>query len=53
MHKSDKNGWGLATLKSKLERETAQADRGEFVDPDEALKKFDALKRERAARKNK
>ena len=40
-------------LKKKLERASAQADRGQFVDPDEVLKKIDARKRERAAEKMK
>ena len=41
----------FVALKTRLERGSAQADRGEFVDPDQALKKIDALKRRRAARK--
>jgi len=40
-----------AALKAKLERGSAQADRGEFVDPDAVLKKIDARKRRRAAEK--
>jgi predicted transcriptional regulator len=40
-----------AALKIKLERGSAQADRGEFVDPDEVLKKIDERKRRRAAEK--
>lgn len=38
-------------LKSKLKRGSDQADRGEFVDPDETLKKIAARKRRRAAEK--
>ena len=38
-------------LKAKLERGAAQAERGEVVDPDELLKKIDALKRRRAGNK--
>jgi antitoxin ParD1/3/4 len=41
----------FAALKTKLERAAAQADRGEFIDPDKALKKIDALKRRRKAEK--
>jgi antitoxin ParD1/3/4 len=41
----------FVALKAKLERASAQADRREFVDPDETLKKINALKRRRAARK--
>jgi antitoxin ParD1/3/4 len=37
-------------LKAKLERGSAQADRGEFVDPEETLKKIEALKRRRAGK---
>jgi antitoxin ParD1/3/4 len=37
-------------LKAKLARASAQADRGEFVDPDEVLKKIDAMKRKRAVK---
>jgi len=39
------------TLKAKLDRGASQADRGEIVDPDEVLKKIDALKRRRASEK--
>ena len=39
------------SLKAKLDRGAAQADRGEFVEPDEVLKKIDALKQKRAAGK--
>lgn len=39
-------------LKAKLERAAAQADRGEFVDPDETLRKIQGLKQQRAARKS-
>jgi antitoxin ParD1/3/4 len=38
-------------LKTRLKRASAEADWGEFVDPDETLKKIDALKRKRAAEK--
>ena len=42
----------FGALKIKLERAAAQADRGEFVDPDDLLKEIEALKRRRrAARK--
>jgi antitoxin ParD1/3/4 len=41
----------LASLKAKLERGAAQADRGEFIEPDAVLKKIDARKRDRAAEK--
>jgi antitoxin ParD1/3/4 len=41
----------FAALKAKLQRGAAQADRGEFVDPDEVLKKIDARKSRRAAEK--
>jgi antitoxin ParD1/3/4 len=41
-----------AALKTKLERGSSQADQGEFVDPDEVLKKIDARKRQRAAEKS-
>jgi antitoxin ParD1/3/4 len=37
-------------LKAKLGRGAAQADRGEFVDPDEVLKKIKGLKRRRAGK---
>jgi len=37
----------FAALKAKLERGAAQADRGELVDPDEVLKKIEALKSRR------
>jgi antitoxin ParD1/3/4 len=36
-------------LKKKLDRGAAQAERGEFVDPDEVLKKIESRKRQRAA----
>jgi antitoxin ParD1/3/4 len=42
----------LAALKAKLQEGSAQADRGELVDPDQTLKKIDALKRRRAAEKS-
>jgi antitoxin ParD1/3/4 len=38
-------------VKSKLRRAAAQADRAEFVDPNETLKKIEGLKRRRAAQK--
>jgi len=38
-------------LKSKLEHTAAQADRGTFVDPEQVLKRIQALRRKRAARK--
>ena len=41
----------LAALKAKLERGAAQADRGEFVDPDEVLQRIEAMKRMRSAGK--
>jgi antitoxin ParD1/3/4 len=37
----------LAGLKAKLKRGAAQADRGEFVEPDAVLKRIDARKRGR------
>jgi antitoxin ParD1/3/4 len=37
----------LEDLKAKLARGSAQADRGEFVDPDRVLKKIESLKRKR------
>lgn len=36
-------------LKAKLGRATAQADRGEWIEPDEVLKKIEGLKHKRAA----
>jgi predicted transcriptional regulator len=39
----------IQMLKSKLARASAQADRGEFVDPDEVLRKIEAMKRKRAS----
>jgi antitoxin ParD1/3/4 len=41
----------FVALKEKLERASAQADRGQFIDPDEVLKKIDARKRQRATEK--
>ena len=41
----------LSALKAKLARGAAQADRGEFVDPADVLKKIDARKQQRAAGK--
>jgi antitoxin ParD1/3/4 len=41
----------FVALKEKLERTSAQADRGQFIDPDEVLKKIDARKRQRATEK--
>jgi antitoxin ParD1/3/4 len=41
----------FSALKTKLARASAQADRGEFVEPDEVLKKIDARKSRRAAEK--
>jgi antitoxin ParD1/3/4 len=41
----------LAALKAKLKRGAAQADRGEFVDPQDVLDKIDAMKRRRRAEK--
>jgi hypothetical protein len=38
----------LRSLKTKLARAAAQAERGEFVDPDDVLKKIEALKKKRA-----
>jgi antitoxin ParD1/3/4 len=40
-----------AALKAKLKRGAAQADRGEFVTPEEVLRDIDVLKRHRAAGK--
>ncbi len=40
-----------AALKAKLERGAAQADRGEFIDPDEVLDKIDALIHQREQEK--
>ena len=37
------------SLRTKLRRAAAQADRGEFVRPDEVLKKIESLKRRRAS----
>jgi antitoxin ParD1/3/4 len=39
------------SLKAKLKRGAAQADRGEFVDPERVLKRIAALKRKRATAK--
>ena len=39
----------FAALKAKLERGSLQADKGEFIDPEETLKKISAMKRRRAA----
>ena len=36
---------GFTALKAKLERGAAQADRGEFIDPGDAMKKIAAPKR--------
>jgi antitoxin ParD1/3/4 len=41
----------FAALKAKLERGSIQADKGEFVDPEETLKKIAVMKRRRAAEK--
>ena len=41
----------FVALKAKLARGSDQADRGELVSPDKALKKIAALKRRRAAGK--
>jgi antitoxin ParD1/3/4 len=41
----------FVALKAKLARGSDQADRGELVNPDKALKKIAALKRRRAAGK--
>jgi antitoxin ParD1/3/4 len=41
----------LAALKAKLRRGSAEADRGEFVDPDSVFKKIEDLKRRRKAAK--
>jgi antitoxin ParD1/3/4 len=38
-----------SALKAKLARGSAQADRGEFVEPEAVLKKIDGRKRRRAA----
>jgi antitoxin ParD1/3/4 len=40
-----------AELKAKLQRGAAQADRGEFVTPEEVLSQIEAVKRRRAAGK--
>jgi antitoxin ParD1/3/4 len=39
------------TLKAKLERSAAQAERGELVDAEEVLKKISARKRRRSGEK--
>lgn len=39
----------LKTLKRRLDRGAAQADRGEFVDPDHLLRKIETVKKSRAA----
>jgi putative addiction module CopG family antidote len=44
------NAAALAEVKAKLQRGAAQADRGELVDPDEVLKKIEALKPRRVRR---
>jgi antitoxin ParD1/3/4 len=41
----------FVAMKAKLERGSAQADRGEFVDPAETLKKIQNMKRQRSAEK--
>jgi antitoxin ParD1/3/4 len=41
----------LRSLKTKLKRGSAQADRGQFVSPEDVLKKINALKRKRATTK--
>jgi antitoxin ParD1/3/4 len=41
----------FAALKAKLKRGAAQADRGEFVEPDAVLKQIAASKRRRKAAK--
>ena len=40
-----------AALKAKLEHAAAQADRGEFVDPEQVLKKIEARLRRRIGEK--
>lgn len=50
-HQERERETALASLKAKLARGAAQAERGELVDPAEVLKKIDALKRRRAAAK--
>ena len=44
------NALAFGKLKSKLARSSAQADRGEFVSPQNTLKKISALKRKRRAK---
>jgi antitoxin ParD1/3/4 len=41
----------FVALRAKLERGAAQADRGEFVDPEKTVKKIDALRRRRVTEK--
>jgi antitoxin ParD1/3/4 len=45
------NKLALKSLKAKVARGAAQAERGEFVDPDEILQEIEVIKRKRAARK--
>jgi antitoxin ParD1/3/4 len=48
-HQERERDAAFIALKKKLERASAQADRGQFVDPDQVLKKIDAGKHQRAA----
>jgi antitoxin ParD1/3/4 len=48
-HQEHDRQLALTDLKAKLARGSAQADRGEFVDPDRVLRKIESLKRKRKA----
>ena len=39
----------LLELKAKLERASAQADRGEFITPEQSMERIEELKRQRAS----